>query len=186
MKKEKFKILCFTGLSGSGKTTLSNKVLEKYSNKFKLSKIITYTTRTPRPGEKEGIDYFFIKKCEFEKLTEKDFFLETKNYDNNFYGTSKKDFLDLNENKILVSDIRGAIEIQEKFENTIVFLVTCENETLNKRLEKQRLNYKKRIEQNLADAELTTGLKTFTELENNNLQDIEQNLQLIFSCLTEN
>ena len=65
---EEKKILVIVGTSGVGKDTLMNKILEKYSDKFK--KVVSYTSRKKRPGEREGYNYHYVTKEEFLKLIE--------------------------------------------------------------------------------------------------------------------
>ncbi len=70
--------------SGAGKSTLSRLLLEKDNN---ITLSISMTTRTPRPGEKDGVDYNFVSTPEFEELVEQDGFLEHAKVFDNYYGT---------------------------------------------------------------------------------------------------
>ena len=76
------------GPSGVGKGTLINKLTEKYKNKFGFS--VSYTTRSARPGEENGVHYNFITKQEFVAMVEKNAFIEHCEVHGNFYGTSKQ------------------------------------------------------------------------------------------------
>ena len=84
-------MLVILGESGSGKTTLIKALTE---NGSKYKRVITYTTRPPRDGEIDGIDYHFIAEPQFHKLDEKGFFAESMNYREWFYGISKEDCLE--------------------------------------------------------------------------------------------
>ena len=87
--------------SGAGKTTISKKLQQKYQN-FKIS--VSHTTRTPRPNEVDGIDYFFVSHDEFKKLIEKNEFYEYAEIFGNYYGTSHssvKSEMDAGKNIIL-------------------------------------------------------------------------------------
>lgn len=75
------------GASASGKSTLQSALVA--TGKFK--KIVTYTTRPPRKGEKHGVDYHFIDEGKFQSLKEGHFFIETAEYRGWHYGTAKKD-----------------------------------------------------------------------------------------------
>ena len=97
--------------SGAGKTTISKKLQQKYQN-FKIS--VSHTTRTPRPNEVDGIDYFFISHDEFKKLIKKNEFYEYAEIFGNYYGTSKKSVLDLVKKK---NDIVFDIEWQGTKQN---------------------------------------------------------------------
>ncbi len=80
-------ILIINGPSGSGKTTLGN-----YFKTFGLTELVSTTTRAPRPGEIEGVSYYFVTPEEFEKIE----FVEQSEYSGNKYGITKKEF----ENKL--------------------------------------------------------------------------------------
>jgi len=78
-------ILC--GASASGKTEVVKCLVKNYGYK----KLVTYTTREKRNGEINGVDYNFISRQEFIDLKQNNFFFETVEYNNNFYGTAIKD-----------------------------------------------------------------------------------------------
>ena len=73
--------------SGVGKTTLTKKIQQK-NQSFKIS--VSHTTRKPRSNEVDGVDYFFIKKNEFERLIKENQFYEHAKIFENYYGTLKK------------------------------------------------------------------------------------------------
>ena len=79
-------MLILIGPSASGKTEVAKLLAKKYN----ITKIVTYTTRTPRVNEVNGVDYNFVSVEEFAKLTEENFFVETTYYNSNYYGTAKK------------------------------------------------------------------------------------------------
>jgi guanylate kinase len=82
-----YKPLIVVGPSGVGKGTLITKFTELHKEKFGFS--VSYTTRTPREGEKDGVHYFFVAKDDFSKMIENDGFIEHCEVHGNFYGTSK-------------------------------------------------------------------------------------------------
>ena len=94
-------ILC--GASASGKTTLANYIVEHTNN---FTKLITYTTRPPRPGEVDGVDYYFLTNEKFDELKNAGFFIEYAKYRDWQYGTGVN--FDKNENKIVVLTPAGA------------------------------------------------------------------------------
>lgn len=73
----------FIGPSGSGKTSLAAEIFSKEQ------KIISTTTRLPRPDEKDGVDYFFVSKQQFEEMIQQDLFAEYDSYADNYYGVTK-------------------------------------------------------------------------------------------------
>ena len=72
-----------SGPSGSGKTTIIKRLLEELDLEFSVSA----TTRAPRPGERDGVDYFFMPEQSFKSLIEEGGLLEWATYNGNFYGT---------------------------------------------------------------------------------------------------
>ena len=114
-----------SGFSGAGKGTLMKNLMSKYSEKYALS--ISATTRNPRPGEEHGKDYFFISKEEFEKMIANDELIEYAKYVENYYGTPK-DYvmtqLDAGKDVILEIEVQGALQIKEKYPDTLLLFVT--------------------------------------------------------------
>lgn len=79
-------LIVLTGKTASGKDTIKNKLLEKYPA---LKKVITTTSRLPRHGEQDGVDYHFLSRDEFQKKMENGDFAEYVEYGGNLYGTYK-------------------------------------------------------------------------------------------------
>lgn len=129
------KILIFSGFSGSGKGTVL-KELKRLSPRFKLS--VSMTTRAPREGEKNGREYYFVTREEFEKELAEGGLLEHTEYCGNYYGTPKKPLFDMIEKgrvPVLEIETDGAEQVMGKLENfTSVFLSTPDFSTLEKRL----------------------------------------------------
>jgi len=75
-----------SGPSGSGKSTLVKRLMEEYKGAFGFS--VSHTTRSPRAGEQNGVDYHFVTRDVMEKAIENKEFIETAEYSKNFYGTS--------------------------------------------------------------------------------------------------
>lgn len=93
-------MIILTGPSASGKTEVAKLLFSK----FGIKKVVTHTTRTERLGEIDGIDYHFVSKAEFLQLQAAQAFVETTEYNGNFYGTSKKEIAD---DKVLILDPNG-------------------------------------------------------------------------------
>lgn len=83
-------MIVLVGESASGKSTVESILCKNYGYK----KIVSYTTRQPREGEQDGVDYHFIDRSQFRRLKLQDFFAETAEYNGWFYGTAKKDCTD--------------------------------------------------------------------------------------------
>ncbi len=117
-------LIVVSGFSGSGKGTLMKKLLEDYDN-YALS--ISATTRTPRPGEEEGREYFFKTTEEFEKMIAKDELIEYARYVNNYYGTPRvyvEEQLAAGKDVVLEIEIQGALKVKERFPDTLLLFVT--------------------------------------------------------------
>ncbi|ADQ04419.1 guanylate kinase [Caldicellulosiruptor owensensis OL] len=131
-------LIVISGPAGTGKGTVVGKLLEKNPN-IKLS--ISKTTRKPRPGEKEGVNYFFVSREQFEEEIKNERFLEYAEYNNNYYGTPK-DFVLESLRKgfdvILEIETKGALKIKKAFSDAVlIFLLPPSLEELHRRLIKR-------------------------------------------------
>jgi len=123
--------------SGTGKTTVAQKLLSEVSD---LKRIVTYTTRSPRPYEQNGVDYVFVSVEEFEKKIEEGFFLEYANVYGNYYGTPKKEIEETinleKKDALLVIDVQGAFKVKKVFPEAVtIFLLPPSFEELKRRIE---------------------------------------------------
>ena len=122
--------------SGAGKTSLVNALLEQEPN-IKLS--ISYTTRAPRAGEKDGSDYHFVSREVFEKMIAADDFLEHASVYGNYYGTSRRwidNELNGDHDVLLEIDWQGAAQVRKLFPHMVgVFILPPSLAELRKRLE---------------------------------------------------
>ncbi len=108
------------GSSGSGKTTICNEI-ERVTN-CDFRRVISHTTRKPRPSERDGIDYYFTSKQTFINLLLNDeMLIKTKLYDN-FYGTTSFEFTKSKVSIALVDKV-GLIELYSKFYPSQIFFV---------------------------------------------------------------
>jgi guanylate kinase len=139
--------------SGAGKTSLVNKLLEREAN-IHLS--VSYTTRPPRDGEKDGREYHFIDKAAFEKMIEQGDFLEHANVYGNYYGTSRRWIereLAGDHDVLLEIDWQGAKQLRGLFRNMVgIFILPPSIEELRKRLESRGKDAPETIERRMASA----------------------------------
>lgn len=128
-------MLVISGFAGTGKGTLVSALLEKYDN-YALS--VSATTRSPRPGEVDGVHYFFKSQEEFRAMIQADELIEYAQYVDNFYGTPRayvEQKLSEGKDVILEIEMQGALKIKERFPDTLLlFVVPPDADTLQSRL----------------------------------------------------
>ncbi|WP_315508291.1 guanylate kinase [Campylobacter showae] len=183
----KGQILIISGPSGSGKSTLLNRLL-KEENDLYFS--ISSTTRAPRQGETEGVNYYFISEDEFKKGIDADEFLEWACVHGNYYGTSLKPVLKaLEEGKIAIFDIdvQGFNIAKSKFAKNItsVFITTASKNELKSRLQNRGTDSAETIEKRLINAvgEMEHILEYDYFLVNDDLQNCYENLRGILRSM---
>ena len=183
----KGQILIISGPSGSGKSTLLSRLL-KEENDLYFS--ISSTTRAPRQGETEGVNYYFINKDEFKKGIDAGEFLEWAFVHGNYYGTSLKPVLKaLEEGKIAIFDIdvQGFNIAKSKFAQNItsVFITTASKNELKSRLQNRGTDSAQTIEKRLINAvgEMEHILEYDYFLINDDLQNCYENLRGILRSM---
>lgn len=128
-------LVVVSGFSGAGKGTIMKSMLEKYEE-YELS--ISATTRQPRTGEQDGIEYFFKSRDEFENMIEQNALIEWAEYVGNYYGTPKQyveDCMKNGKNVLLEIEMQGGMLVKEKFpEAVLIFITTPDAKTLKSRL----------------------------------------------------
>ena len=152
---DKGTLIVFSGPSGSGKgTILSNFYSSFADDRIKYS--VSATTRNPREGEKDGVNYFFKTKEEFEKMIDDGEFLEWARFCDNYYGTPKKavnDLIDSGFDVILEIETIGAMNVKRNFpEAVMVFVLPPSVEELKKRLSGRGTETEDVIEKRIATA----------------------------------
>ena len=156
--------------SGAGKTTIVDAVLKR--NKT-VSRVITATTRAPRKGEKDGVDYLFWTIKQFEQAIKKGQMLEWAQVHTHYYGIPKKSVDDLMKKgicPILVIDVQGARTVKQQYpEAATVFIVPPSLKELKKRI----------LGDNGQDIEirLETAKKEMQELEHYNYALLNDDLK---------
>lgn len=134
--KRKGILIVVSGFSGAGKGTLMKKLVSSYDN-YALS--ISMTTRSPRPGEIDGREYFFVSKEAFEDKISQDGLVEYACYCDNYYGTPREYVerqLNAGKDVILEIEIQGALKVKDKFPTALLlFVMPPGAKELKKRLE---------------------------------------------------
>ncbi|MBT4482092.1 MAG: guanylate kinase [Candidatus Latescibacteria bacterium] len=136
--------------SGAGKTSVLSEVMRKFPD---INFSVSVTTRPPREGERDGVNYFFVTDEEFEALIERDDFVEWAVVHGNRYGTLKstvQDALDNNRTIILDTDTVGAFNIKKHFPDTVlIFIAPPSQEALRERLESRNTESRELIQKRL-------------------------------------
>ena len=161
---ERGKTFIFSGPSGVGKSTILKGLMEKRKN---LYFSVSATTRDPRPGEENGVDYHFLKEETFHFWRAQGEFLEYAQYVGNFYGTPKR-YVDMamEEGKDVILDIevQGAIQVAEKRPETVrIFVAPPSWAELERRLNERGTDNPEKIRQRLHRAK--------EEMENASIYD---------------
>lgn len=151
--KKKGKLFVLSAPGGAGKTTLARLITEEFPS---VVESISYTTRDKRPGEKEGVDYFFVSKEEFEKKRARGDFLEAVDLFDVSYGTDAKAVaatLESGKHLLLVIDVNGAKNVLKKEKAITIFIFPPTLEELKRRLIKRGRDSSEEIEKRLKRAE---------------------------------
>ncbi|MDP2304014.1 MAG: guanylate kinase [Ignavibacteria bacterium] len=180
--RKKGEIIIVAAPSGTGKTTILKQLLKIHND---LVYSVSTTTRKPRPTEKNGVDYFFVKEEEFSRKKEEGFFIEWEKVYDYYYGTDKS-FVEGTINSglsILIEvDVKGALSIKEKYpESKMIYILPPSLEELVKRLKnrkteteedfvkridraKMELNQKDKFEYQIVNEDVNIAVNQLSEL----------------------
>ena len=147
-------LIVYSGLSGVGKGTILEKLMPMKD--LNLAYSVSMTTRQPRPGEKEGVSYFFVSKKRFVEAVKNGELLEHARFVDNDYGTPKEYVERMREegkNVILEIEIRGAKQIMEKCPDALsIYIVPPSIEELERRLRERSSEDEQTIMKRIAKA----------------------------------
>ncbi len=129
------KLIILTGPSGVGKGTVVKEILDKDKN---ICLSVSATTRSPRKGEKEGENYYFLSEENFKEMINKNLFLEWAKFAGNYYGTPLSFVKDKIEDGFIVLleiEVEGAKQIKDKFSDSLsIFILPPSKEELERRI----------------------------------------------------
>jgi guanylate kinase len=129
------KLFVITAPSGAGKTSLIEALMRDDAT-LRIS--VSYTTRAPRPGEKDGVDYHFVDRASFDAMQRRGEFLESAEVHGNRYGTSRQVILDAirrGEDLILEIDWQGAQQVRRLYPGCVgIFILPPSIEELERRM----------------------------------------------------
>jgi guanylate kinase len=148
------KLIVISGPSGAGKTTLYKRILKDFEADIGFS--VSATTRPPRSGERDGVDYFFIDRKEFEKRKKAGWFVETATVHGNLYGTPKSEIdriLGSGRNCLLDIDVQGSHSIRKLYPEAVhIFIMPPSVDELIRRLTSRATDAGKILETRIANA----------------------------------
>ena len=153
MTKSTARLFVIAAPSGAGKTTLVHALVTRHPE---LRFSISYTTRSKRRNEADGVDYLFVDKDEFERLRDAGALLEYAEVFDNYYGTSHEQVrrhLDAGHNVVLEIDWQGAEQVRESMPECItIFIMPPSVTDLERRLRSRRTDSDRVINRRLRDA----------------------------------
>ena len=149
----KGRLIIFSAPSGCGKGTMLAEILKDKNYRCSVSA----TTREPREGEKNGINYYFLTRKEFEQKISENSFLEYAEYCQNYYGTllsEVDDYLEKGTDVILEIEVQGALKVMQKRQDAVsVFIAPPSINELRRRLKKRGTETEAVIEERVSQAE---------------------------------
>lgn len=135
MFEQKGILFILSGPAGVGKGTVRKRLFEQETH---LKYSVSATTRTIRPGEKDGVDYFYKSRVEFETMIAQNQLLEYAQYVDNYYGTPKEyvlEQLEMGNDVFLEIEVQGALQVKQNFpEGVFIFLFPPSLEELKNRI----------------------------------------------------
>lgn len=156
-------LIALSGFSGAGKGTVVKNLMKKY-DEYVLS--ISMTTREPREGEQDGVEYFFRTREEFEETIAQNGLIEYAEYCGNYYGSPRayvEENLEAGRNVILEIEIQGALKIREQYPESLLLFITPPNaDELKRRLVGRGTETMEVIEERLSRAvEESEGIEAY-------------------------
>tara|TARA_B100000530_G_C15840921_1_gene441333 strand:+ start:103 stop:735 length:633 start_codon:yes stop_codon:yes gene_type:complete len=156
------RIIVVSGPSGVGKTTLVETMLEHSSS---IVRSVSATTRLPRSGETDGVDYHFLPKSEFERLIEQNGLVEWTKYGENYYGTLKSTLestIKAGKDIMLIIDVDGAIQLKKLgLSCLLIFILPPSVQILRQRLEERKTETESELNQRLERAKAEFDLVAY-------------------------
>ncbi|MDT9190387.1 MAG: guanylate kinase [Limnospira sp. PMC 894.15] len=176
-------LIVITGPSGVGKGTIIRSLLQKYPQ---LHLSVSVTTRSPRPGEVHGKDYFFVTRDRFQQMVQQQELLEWAEFAGNFYGTPRlavQDKIQQGENVLLEIELEGARQISQTFPQALrIFILPPSLQELENRLRNRATDSQEAIARRIqrAQTEIAAAGEFHHTLINDNLDRALAELETLF------
>lgn len=183
--KTKGNLVVISGPSGAGKDTICRAVLAAMPG---LHLSISATTRTPRRGEQNGVDYYFLNQAQFKELIAEDQLLEWAEVYGNYYGTLRApvdEALHRGQDVVLEIDVQGALEVKRNYpDSVLIFLMPPSRGELEKRLLLRGTETPEAIKQRLdwLEKEIVQVIKYDYLVINNQVTDAAQKVVAIITA----
>jgi guanylate kinase len=178
-------ILVITGPSGVGKGTLIKGLLERFPG---LELAVSATTRRPREGEVNGVDYHFLSEADFDRRAAAGEFVEHAEYAGNRYGTLKSELSRPAHGIVLEIDVQGARQVREALpEAKLIFIEPPSFEVLERRLAARASDRPEQIERRMAAArdELAAAGEFDHRIVNDDLEHALQELSKLAATMSQ-
>lgn len=158
--KQRGKLVLYSGASGVGKGTILGEAMRR-NPKLRLS--VSHTTRDPREGETDGVQYHFVTREEFEDLIRRGGYLEYAEYCDNLYGTPKQQVEELLEqgyDVMLEIEVQGGLQVMEKYPGVLsIFILPPSMSELEKRLRNRGTEDEETVQKRLKQAKTEIAMK---------------------------
>lgn len=175
-------MIVLVGESASGKSSIERNLVEKYG----YNRIISYTTRQPREGEYDGVDYHFITDEMFYKLNSQGFFAETTCYNGWHYGSAKSDCTD---DKVAVMNPHGLRQLKRANDiNVVAFYINVPRRDRLIKILQRGDNIEEAYRRSVSDEGQFTGITDEVQFVINNPEyryTIDQMTEFVLSCVSD-
>jgi guanylate kinase len=180
-------LIVLSAPSGAGKTTIAREILARHPADVMFS--VSATTRAQRPGERDGIDYYFVSREKFGELIDSGALIEHEAIFGNFYGTPKSEVArakQMGKSLIFDIDVKGGLSIREQFpaESLLIFIAPPSFTVLEARLRDRMTESAATIERRLERAEMEMGMANqydYVVVNDNLEQAVKEVEEIIFA-----
>ena len=149
------KIFVISAPSGAGKTSLVKALLNRMGNTHQLRRVVTYTSKAPRPGDRSGVDYHFVTPDEFEQKVQDNFFMEWSDAYGAYYGSPRNilDEIKKGTSFVVILDRAGARQVVEQTDRVVpIWIAPPSIEVLEQRLRSRATETEEQIKRRLVIA----------------------------------